>query len=289
MLKVRYQYAGLVYEINFDGDELVLLPNKRATELGDANLVAAGIVVVVSAGNDGSNGCGSINRPAAMFENSFVVGASAQNDTIANFSSYGPVDIDGSNRWKPDVVAPGVGVRSITLDGFGTWSGTSMAGPHVAGAVALIISANPQLAGQVDEIQHILKTTAKPITDTITCQGISADQVPNFRYGHGRINVYEAVKMAQLWTSVEETSIEKSDFTIIPNPASESISIALESIEMWNDDLLIDLYTIDGQLIRNKRLNKYNLVLDVSSLDAGYYLVSIRSNDRIITQSFVKQ
>ncbi len=253
------------------------------------NLVAAGIVVVVSAGNDGSAGCGSINRPASMFENSFVVGASDQNDTIANFSSYGPVDIDGSNRWKPDVVAPGVGVRSITLDGFGTWSGTSMSGPHVAGAVALIISSNPALAGQVKEIEHILEISAVPLTDTIECQGITADQVPNFRYGHGRIDVYKAVQMAQFWSSTSEHELEKESFTIVPNPALDLLYFKLDHMENWSDPLVVQLFASNGQLLFQDVRSKYQNQIDVSTLAKGLYYITIQSDDTLVSRSFAKQ
>src|SRR6188768_127806 len=119
--------------------------NWQILDIAVNNLRLAGTVVVVSAGNSGS-GCSSVDDPAAMFENSFTVGATAPNDTIAGFSSRGPVIIDGSNRLKPNVSAPGVRVRSSIPGGqYANYSGTSMAGPHVAGAVALIISANPEL------------------------------------------------------------------------------------------------------------------------------------------------
>ena len=72
---------------------------------------AAGIVVVVSAGNSGSN-CSSVIDPAAIFSKSFSVGATRSDDTIAGFSSRGPVTIDGSGRMKPNVSAPGVTVLS---------------------------------------------------------------------------------------------------------------------------------------------------------------------------------
>ncbi|HJW29905.1 MAG TPA: S8 family serine peptidase, partial [Saprospiraceae bacterium] len=95
------------------------------------NLNAAGTLVVVSAGNDGS-GCSSVATPAAMYPGSFSVGATAFNDTIAGFSSRGPVISDGSGRMKPNVSAPGVGVRSTGPNGTYFYaSGTSMAGPHV--------------------------------------------------------------------------------------------------------------------------------------------------------------
>ena len=88
---------------------------------------AAGIVTVHSAGNSG-DGCSTIGDPAAIYDASFTVGATNANDTIAGLSSRGPVTIDGSERRKPDVVAPGIGVTSSTPgNGYATLSGTSMA------------------------------------------------------------------------------------------------------------------------------------------------------------------
>ncbi|MEM6967681.1 MAG: S8 family serine peptidase, partial [Bacteroidota bacterium] len=122
--------------------------NWHVMELVVENLKASGVVVVVSAGNSGGQGCGSVKTPAAMFEPSFSVGATAANDTIADFSSKGAVTINGSGLLKPNVSAPGVLVRSSVKDSsYASYSGTSMAGPHAAGMVALMISANPDLAG----------------------------------------------------------------------------------------------------------------------------------------------
>ena len=107
------------------------------------NTRAAGIVVVVSAGNAGP-GCGSVNDPPGIYDASFSVGATDSSDGIASFSSRGAVTVDGSGRLKPDVSAPGVSIRSsVPGGGYGSMSGTSMAGPHVAGHVALLLSAMP--------------------------------------------------------------------------------------------------------------------------------------------------
>ena len=75
------------------------------------NVRAAGIVVVVSAGNSGPS-CSTVSTPAAIYDASFSVGATNGDDAIASFSSRGPVTVDGSNRLKPDISAPGVNVRS---------------------------------------------------------------------------------------------------------------------------------------------------------------------------------
>src|SRR6266516_2909780 len=78
---------------------------------------AAGIQMVVAAGNDGP-GCGSIDQgansgPPSFYAASYTVGALVNGtDSIASFSSRGPVTIDGSGRIKPDITAPGTNVRS---------------------------------------------------------------------------------------------------------------------------------------------------------------------------------
>ena len=104
------------------------------------NLRAAGILVVSSAGNQGS-ACSSIVDPPGIADDSTTVGATNSSDAIASFSGRGPVTIDGSGRRKPDVVAPGVSIRTSTLGGgYASYSGNSMAVPHVAGAVLILLS-----------------------------------------------------------------------------------------------------------------------------------------------------
>jgi hypothetical protein len=63
-----------------------------------------------------------------------------------------------------------------------------MAGPHVAGMVALLLSAHPELSGQVDAIERIIEQTAVPLISTQACGGIPGMQIPNTTYGWGRID-----------------------------------------------------------------------------------------------------
>jgi len=157
------------------------------------NTRAAGIVVVASAGNSGS-ACGTIDSPPALYDAALSVGATDSSDTIAGFSSRGPVTVDGSNRQKPDVSAPGVNVRSsVPGNGYAVFSGTSMAGPHVAGLVALLLDARPDLIGQVETVEELLRLSAKPLTSTQSCGGIPGSAVPNAVYGYGRIDALAAV------------------------------------------------------------------------------------------------
>lgn len=160
------------------------------------NLRAAGILVVVSAGNSGS-GCGSVVDPPAIYAGSFSVGATTSGDAIAAFSSRGPVTVDGSNRLKPDVTAPGAGIRSaLPGGGYGSLSGTSMAGPHVAAVAAIVMSANPELRGNPAAVEAILRETAIPTTSTQTCGAFSGAAVPNAVFGHGRVDALAAVQRA---------------------------------------------------------------------------------------------
>ena len=159
------------------------------------NLRAAGIFLAVSAGNDGPN-CNTVNAPLSLYDSVFSVGAIDRSGDMADFSSRGPVTADGSGRIKPDIVAPGVGILSSLPGGhYGSSDGTSMAGPHVAGAVALLWSADPSLIGDIDRTEQLLIQAADPYTGS-TSAGCFVGEVPNAAYGYGVLDVYEAVKEA---------------------------------------------------------------------------------------------
>jgi len=158
------------------------------------NLRLAGIVTVHSAGNSGSS-CYTIDTPAAIYEASFTVGATDSKDIITTFSSRGSVSADGSNRLKPDVSAPGENVRSsVPGAGYSLMNGTSMAAPHVAGAIGLLISAYPELAGHPDEIEYLISRSAIPRTTSQLCGGVPGSQTPNNTYGWGRIDAWQAIQ-----------------------------------------------------------------------------------------------
>jgi subtilisin family serine protease len=156
------------------------------------NVRAAGILVVASAGNAGS-ACGTVRSPPALYEDAFSVGATNSSDDIASFSSRGPVTIDGSGRRKPDASAPGVGIRSSLPGGYGSMSGTSMAGPHAAGVAALVWSAAPYLIGDVAGTERLIGRTARPRFTAQGCGGDGPDQVPNNVYGWGIVDSLAAV------------------------------------------------------------------------------------------------
>jgi subtilisin family serine protease len=191
-------------------------------------LSQAGIFVVVSAGNEGPL-CSSLNTPPAIYASVLTVGAVDEAGNLAIFSSVGPVTVDESGRTKPDVLAPGVDVLSSWPgSAYVAISGTSMAGPHLAGTVALMWSANPTLRGDIERTRAIIQETAQPFqgglegsesaaedafSDTLAdstaplaeMMGVSEasclaqmdlNQLPNNAAGYGVVDVFAAVQSA---------------------------------------------------------------------------------------------
>ncbi|KAF0716731.1 Aste57867_2695 [Aphanomyces stellatus] len=156
----------------------------------------AGIIPVFANANSGPK-CGTVLSPGD-YPNVIGVGATTTLDELASFSSRGPTN--KTQIVKPDVSAPGRQVRSSvnTADNsYAVFSGTSMATPHVVGAVALLISAKPGIT--YDEIYKALTTTA--VRDTLkssnqTCGGIPDTLFPNNNFGFGRIDVAKAAGAA---------------------------------------------------------------------------------------------
>ena len=156
----------------------------------------AGIFVVASAGNSGPE-CSTVEDPIAIYGDVVSVGATDQQGDMTSFSSRGPVTVDGSGRPKPDIAAPGDDVLS-SLPGstYGTNSGTSMAGPHVAGVVALMWSANPKLIGNIARTEQILRDTAQPYRGVQQGGCFSTENGVSNAYGSGIVDAYAAVQAA---------------------------------------------------------------------------------------------
>jgi hypothetical protein len=173
-------------------------------------LRAAGIMMVVSAGNEGP-ACNTVADPPANYAAAFSIAATDNGGHVTSFSSRGPVGV----LTKPDVSAPGDYVRSsIPGGGYGYAGGTSMAGPHVAGVVALLWSADPTLIGDIDATERLICETAvpKPVEEVCStkepenpfpspfsnpvcaCGGVSG--APNNVYGCGFIDAEAAVEAA---------------------------------------------------------------------------------------------
>ena len=139
-------------------------------------LRAAGILPVFAAGNSGSLNASPANNPGAM-----AVGATTSADTIASYSSRGPSACGEPSNTFPELTAPGDSVRTTDLySGYTTQSGTSLAAPHVAGALALLLSAYPNLT--VSQQETALESGAVDLGST----------GPDNTFGFGRLDVLAA-------------------------------------------------------------------------------------------------
>ena len=149
---------------------------------------AAGIMTVVSADSTGPN-CSTMNDPPSIYEASYTVGAlNTGQDVIASFSSRGPVTIDGSNRIKPDITAPGTNTRSsynTSDNAYAILSGTSMATPHIAGAISLLWCARPQLRHDISGSRTVLDDAAH----FIAYKQCGSAGPPNNVAGWGRVDI----------------------------------------------------------------------------------------------------
>jgi subtilisin family serine protease len=161
--------------------------NPFAEELQEA-WNAEGIFGVFSNGNLGPD-CETSGSPGSRTVN-YSVGAYDSSNSIADFSSRGPGQ-DG--EIKPNISAPGVDVRSaVPGGGYASMQGTSMAAPHVSGAVALLWSYNPALVGDVDGTRSLLDGTAID-TEDAQCGGNADD---NNVYGEGRLDALALLNAA---------------------------------------------------------------------------------------------
>ncbi len=187
---------------NDDGSSQVFRDDVRA-------LRQAGIMVVFSAGNNGP-GVGSIASPASYPE-SLAVGATDVLDDIAGFSSRGP---SPWNEIKPEISAPGVAIRSTLPGGnYGLKQGTSMAAPHVAGVLALMLQADASLT--FADAEDILARTAVPRP--------SPSDVPNNDYGWGRVDAYDAVQVVAARGILSGVVTRASDGLPIPQAAVSAV------------------------------------------------------------------
>ncbi len=226
-----------------------------------------GIIVVESAGNEGSSSWKFITPPADV-DGILAVGSVNSSGIKSTFSSFGPT-ADG--RIKPDVVALGQSTSVILPNGsLGTDSGTSLAAPLVTSLVIGLLQAYPQL-------------TPAEIVQAVKLSADKGNQ-PNNSLGYGLPN-YIAVK------HYLESNQSGDDVFIYPNPSASTLNLAFKNIPEGTVDL--SFYDSQGKVMATPGINSLDwlsnpVTISLSNLAAGTYLLKVKTSSIIKTFRFVK-
>jgi subtilisin family serine protease len=239
---------------------------------------AAGIFPAFSAGNDGDLGCNTLGSPGD-YQESFGSAAHDSGRNIASFSSRGPSVMFGDDPYtKPNLSAPGVGIiSSYPTNGWASISGTSMASPHTAGAVALLMSCNPSLVGQIEPTFQVMQNSAGAPPPG-SC-GAPADGQGNNTYGYGYLDVFNAGLMT--CSNIFTGTLEGHVYDDVANP------IAGAAITAMPGDGSRQYQTITDQA------GAYTMTLLTGSYDVtaskDYYLSKTITDVVIITNTLTTQ
>lgn len=167
----------------------------------------AGILVVASAGNEGSGSWKYVGTPADA-DSIIAVGAVSGTQNIASFSSFGP-SADG--RVKPELSAQGAGtVIGNTTGTIGTSNGTSFSSPLLAGFAASFWQAFPTLTNM--QVRELLIRSASQYT------------TPDNRVGFGIPNFDKALELAELESLITELKKSGQEVIVFPNPINDGSS-----------------------------------------------------------------
>jgi bacillopeptidase F len=246
-------------------------------------LKAAGIAVVFAGGNSGPNSFSSI--PPANYPESFAAGAVDQFGQVGSSSSRGPSACGGSIY--PQVVAPGVNIKLADLQlipsppAYVHLSGTSFAAPHVAGGMALLLSAHPDLA--VSELELALKQSASDL----------GSFGPDNESGYGFLDVKKAYDLilnpapdisvfplSHQFSETKEANLSAPQTFTVVNSGSEDLMIGTVSFTGFNaSEFIKQSDTCSGQAISPSQPCLVQVAFSPASGGPKDASLSIPSND----------
>ena len=222
------------------------------------------MILVTSAGNSGGTSNPYIAVPADAVS-VLAVGAVTSSETITSFSSKGP---SSDGRIKPDVMAQGqAAVVSDAAGNIVSANGTSFSGPIMAGMVACLWQAFPQMTNQ--EIRKLILQSSDKFL------------APNNQYGYGIPDINLALS-----NGLSEESFLKDNFIIYPNPTTDFVLVSLPPQFKTGT---VFIYTILGQKIVEQEITSQSSVISLKSLEKGIYLYKMESIGFSKTGKIVKQ
>ncbi len=229
-----------------------------------SKLARKGTLFVAAAGNDDSNNDINKSYPASYdYKNILSVAATDNHDRLASFSNFGEATVD--------IAAPGVSIMStlptkLVKSGYGIYSGTSMATPHVAGAAALLLAHDPSLKGNPVAIKERLMK--------------NSDKLPNLIgkvASSGRLNIFRAMTNESKLTVMTEWKEESYSLQTIQNPSDRVIAIykiekaGAKALKLYIDQAVVDT-SFDKVAIYDKG---YNEVFNFGAIDAGFWTPAV--------------
>ncbi len=244
----------------------------KTTRVSKAAEMAAnkGILVVNSAGNEGNKNWHYLLAPADA-ENVLTVGAVDKNDTVANFSSFGP---SSDGRIKPNVAAMGVSTTVITSSGnVGQASGTSFSSPVLAGMAACLWQANREATAL--EIKEWIEKSAHQYNN------------PDSLMGYGIPDFQEAYSLA---TSIIPSIAQPVDeWYVFPNPFTSDIYI--QNNYKTVSEVMVEIFDVSGRQVYNKLLvhDNQTRIPGIENLKSGMLILRLISNDKVTTFKIVKK
>ena len=281
-------------------------PVRQTWREAEENVLAAGVIHSIAAGNEGGNAStyGDIRTPGDCpppwihpdqittggLTATVTVGATDSDDNLAYFSSLGYSTWKFDAPWNdypdtspdiglidPDISGPGEDILSCdysNTSGYTTKSGTSMATPHLAGCMALLLCANPDLT--VAQMDSLLEVTSVDL----------GDPGKDNYYGAGRVDIYQAVLAAISMVEVENTADAIEGFRpvlsgVSPNPVLTQASFSFYMPS--SGDAHISIYDVSGRTVASvhsgelgagSHMFNWNIPAGTSS---GFYMVRAES------------
>ena len=226
--------------------------------------IQLGIVPVFATGNSGP-GARTVLVPAG-FNDSLAVGAVSEFDDVARFSSRGPIFWDNMPLIKPDVSGPGVDIQSAKPGGgYNTYSGTSMACPHVAALAALLRQANPELT--VGALRWLIESS---------CLDLGTSGKDN-TFGHGRVNGFQAVAKAIEEQTVEGVIVDNltgeplaANIYLDGSPLPQQVSLPAASFQFFvqtgNHQLRVEKFGYKEAIVNITAGNRQSLTIELEGL-----------------------
>jgi len=235
----------------------------RGAEIG----VSRGMIIVVSAGNEGNKVWKYINAPADV-STVFTVGSVNITKVIAPFSSYGPTS---ENNIKPDVLAQGESATIIdeVFDIPKTGNGTSYSSPIMAGVVACFWQAFPNLTN-LQIMQKIRESADRYNNPNLQSQ-----------YGYGVPDFQKAYTVL----AVDQVDFLK-DLAVFPNPLTNSFTLQIDGQKLENTQ--IQIFNVIGKKVFEKS-NLISKTIDVSELNSGIYILKITNGNQQKTIKLIKK